>query len=303
MKVVITGGAGLIGSHLTELYAGRADVVVLDNFRTGRRENLQGVKCCIVEADIRDEAAVRGAVEGAHVVFHLAALVSVPESMQRPLETEQINVRGLLGVLEACRTAGVPKLVFASSAAVYGAQPTSPKAETLPPDPQSPYALTKYDGEFWCAHYTSRGWVKTASLRLFNVYGPRQNPSSPYAAAVAAFASRARCHQPLIIHGDGSQTRDFIYVKDVARALAFCAEKEGLTGVYNVGSGVGTAILPLAQKILEMTGSRSRIEFADARPGDIRHSVADVSKLRAAGWSPDYSLEEGLRDLLHHRHN
>ncbi|MCX7869357.1 MAG: NAD-dependent epimerase/dehydratase family protein [Terrimicrobiaceae bacterium] len=298
MKVVVTGGAGFIGSHLVAHYQGRADITVLDNLRTGRRSNLEGLECRFLEGDIRDLKSVREALEGADLVFHLAALVSVPESMERPVETAAINVAGLLNVLEAARAAGARKLVFASSAAVYGEAPGQPKIESQPPDPRSPYALTKLDGEFWCAHYSRQGWLPTACLRFFNVFGPRQDPASPYAAAVPIFLEKARRGEPLTIFGDGGQTRDFIYVKDIAGALAFCAETEGVQGVFNAGYGGSTTVLELAREILRLTGSSSRIEFAPPRPGDIRHSTADASRLRAAGWQPRYDFSSGLAEML-----
>ena len=298
MRVVITGGAGFIGSHLADYLRERAEIIVLDNFRTGSRQNLQGLPCRLIEGDICDEKLVQEAIREADWVFHLAALVSVPESMERPVETAEINVRGLLNVLEAARRHRVRKLVFASSAAVYGEHPGQPKVETQPPDPRSPYALTKLDGEYWCAHYTRQGWLQTACLRFFNVFGPRQDARSSYAAAVPLFIEKARKQEPLTIYGDGGQTRDFIYVKDIAAALAFCAERESVQGVFNLGYGSFTTILELAQEILRLTKSSSRLQFADPRPGDIRHSTADPSKLLAAGWRPSYTLASGLREML-----
>lgn len=298
MKVVVTGGAGFIGSHVVEHYQGRADIVVLDNFRTGHRRNLEGLDCQLIEGDVCDVEAVREAVHGADLVIHLAALVSVPESMEQPLQTAQINGLGLLRVLEAARLARARKFVFASSAAVYGEHPAHPKVENQPPDPRSPYAFTKLEGEYWCAHYTRQGWLPTVCLRFFNVFGPRQNPASPYAAAVPIFLGKARRGEPITIFGDGEQTRDFIYVKDIAGALAFCAETENVTGVFNVGYGGSTSILELAREILRLTKSPSSIVFAPERPGDIRHSTADASKLLAAGWAPRYALSSGLEEML-----
>lgn len=295
MKILITGGGGFIGSHLAEHYRDLAEVVVLDNFRTGRRQNLHSLSCRLVEGSILDRALVDRVMEGVDVVFHLAALVSVPESMQKPAEAVDINVNGLLNVLESARAAGVRKLCFASSAAVYGENAVSPKVETLAPDPRSPYAITKLDGEYYCGLYAREGWLRTASLRFFNVFGERQDPSGAYAAAVPIFMQKALRNEPLTIYGDGGQTRDFIYAKDIAGALAFLAEHPEIEGVFNAGYGGSLTINELASQIIALAGSRSEITYASPRDGDIRHSLADPGKLRAVGWEPQYDLATGLR--------
>jgi UDP-glucose 4-epimerase len=298
MKVLVTGGSGFIGSHVVEAYQDRAEVVVLDNLRSGHRTNLDGLECQFVEGSITDRALVERVMEGVDYVFHLAALVSVPESMSLPAETVNINVLGLLNVMEAARQNGVKKLCFASSAAVYGEHAQNPKIETLTPDPRSPYAVTKLDGEFYCSGYTREGWLPTACLRFFNVFGPRQDPSSAYAAAVPIFIERARANQAISIYGDGGQTRDFIYVKDIVGALSFAAENPAVTGVFNAGYGQSMTISNLVSKILRMTGSKSKVENHPLRPGDIRHSTADSSKLMQAGWIPKYTMESGLAELI-----
>ena len=294
MKILVTGGAGFIGSHIVEHYQDRAEVVVLDNFRTGHRANLDGLRCRLVEGSILDRTLLDEIMPGTDYVFHLAALVSVPESMSRPEETVKMNVDGLLSVLEAASACGVKKLCFASSAAVYGENPVQPKVETLAPDPRSPYAITKLDGEYYCALYAREKNLPTACLRFFNVFGPRQDPGSAYAAAVPIFLQRALAGQPLVVYGDGGQTRDFIYVKDIVGALTFAAETPGVDGVFNAGYGASMSILQLAQEIIRVTGSSSTIEFQPVRSGDIRHSTADVSKLLAAGWKPAYDVARGL---------
>lgn len=298
MKVVITGGSGFIGSHLVEHYQEKAEVVVLDNFRTGHRANLDGLKCRLVEGSILDKDLVEELVAGADYVFHLAALVSVPESMSEPAETVRLNVLGLLNVLEASRRAGVKKLCFASSAAVYGENPAEVKTENLTPDPRSPYAITKLDGEYYCDLFRREGWLQTAAVRFFNVFGPRQDPGGPYAAAVPIFLSRAMEGKPLVVFGDGGQTRDFIYVKDIVGALAFLAETPDACGVFNAGYGGSTSILDLANLILERADSGSRIEHAPERSGDIRHSRASAEKLRAAGWMPQHGFVRGLEETM-----
>jgi UDP-glucose 4-epimerase len=298
MKILITGGAGFIGSHVVELYQGRAEIVVLDNFRTGRRENLDGLDCRLVEGSILDRPLVGELMRGVSRVFHLAALVSVAESMSRPAETVDLNVHGLLNVLEAARQEGVEKLVFASSAAVYGENPESPKVETMQPDPRSPYAITKLDGEYWCGLYAREGWLRTACLRFFNVFGPRQDPAGAYAAAVPIFLRQALANAPLTLHGDGGQTRDFIHVKDIAGALDFLAGRPDIQGVFNAGYGSSVSIRALAERLIALTGSRSEILYVPARAGDLRHSCASAEKLRQAGWQPVYDLEKGLEETV-----
>ena len=297
-KVLITGGAGFIGSHVIEYFQNSAEVVVLDNFRTGHRRNLDGLSCRLVEGSILDRDLLAREMAGVNIVIHLAALVSVPESMQRPAETVDINVHGLLNVLETARQAGAEKLCFASSAAVYGENPVSPKVETMTPDPRSPYAVTKLDGEYYCSLFSREGWLRTACLRFFNVFGPRQDPRSAYAAAVPIFLEKALRNEPLTIFGDGGQTRDFIHVRDIAGALAFLAEHPGIEGVFNAGYGGSLTIRELAEKIILLTGSSSEIIHAPSRAGDIRHSQACADRLRTAGWKPNLNLEKWLEDTV-----
>ncbi len=297
MKILVTGGSGFIGSHLVERYQGRAEVIVLDNLRSGRRGNLDGLECRFVEGSILDAKLVRELAEGVDQIFHLAAMVSVPESMEDPLETVSINITGLLNVLEAARAARVGRFVFASSAAVYGENTPQPAVETAVPDPRSPYAITKLDGEYYCSLFAREGWVSTACLRFFNVFGPRQDPASPYAAAVPIFAARALAGKPLTVYGDGGQTRDFISVKDIAGALDFIAGS-GETGVFNAGYGSSITVLELANRILALAGSGSAIEHAPVRAGDIRHSTSDPGKLFRSGWVPEHGLEEALGETV-----
>jgi len=298
MKILVTGGSGFIGSHVVGHYQNKAEVVVLDNLRSGHRKNLDGLNCRFIEGSILDRPLVDEAMDGVDYVFHLAALVSVPESMSLPGETVNINVHGLLNVLESARSHGVKKLCFASSAAVYGENPIQPKVETMAPDPRSPYAITKLDGEYYCGLFAREGWLPTACLRFFNVFGPRQDPNSAYAAAVPIFLHRARNNEPVTIYGDGGQTRDFIYVKDIVGALAFAAGTKSLAGVFNAGYGTAITIGGLVKEILELTGSHSEIRHEPVRAGDIRHSTSDASKLQAAGWKPLFDVPAGLREML-----
>lgn len=298
MKILITGGSGFIGSHLVEHFQGKAEVRVLDNLRTGHRRNLDGFDVEFIEGSITDRALVDRAVKGVDYVFHLAALVSVPESVERPHECVSLNVNGLLNVLEASAAAGVKKLCFASSAAIYGNNPELPKRETMRPEPRSPYAVTKLDGEYYCQQYAETGRLETAAFRFFNVFGPRQDPKGAYAAAMPIFMEKALAGEPLTIFGDGGQTRDFIYVKDIVAALVFGAMTPGVTGVFNAGYGGKITVLELARRIIELAGSKSEIRHAPERAGDVRHSMASVDKLQAAGFRPTGSLEEGIAATL-----
>jgi UDP-glucose 4-epimerase len=295
MKILITGGSGFIGSHIVEHYQGRAkEIRVLDNLRTGYRHNLDGLGCVYIEGSVTDRELVRKSIEGVDLVFHLAALVSVPESMGKPGECVDINVRGLLNVLEEASAAGVGKLVFASSAAVYGDNPVVPKVETMLPEPKSPYAITKLDGEYYLDMFQREGLLETAALRFFNVFGPRQDPKGAYAAAVPIFIEKAVRGEDITIFGDGSQTRDFIYVKDIVGALVFAAETAGVTGVFNAGYGGQITINDLAAQIIANAGTSSKILHAPERPGDVKHSRASADRLLSAGWKPRHTLEEGL---------
>ena len=298
MKILVTGGAGFIGSHVVEHYQGRAEIVVLDNLRSGYRHNLDGRDVTFLEGSITDRAAVRAAVQGVDLVFHLAAMISVPESMFKPQECVEINVQGLLNVLEEAAAAGARKLVLASSAAVYGDNPVVPKVEDMLPEPKSPYAITKLDGEYYLEMFRREGKIATTSLRFFNVFGPRQDPKSAYAAAVPIFMHKAFAGEPLTIFGDGEQTRDFIYVKDIVAALAFAAETPELHGAFNVGYGGSITVNHLAKLIVGLAGSASPITHLDERPGDVKHSRASVQKLLDAGFRHASSLEQGIRETL-----
>ena len=298
-RVLVTGGAGFIGGHLCRsLLAAGVEVVVLDNFRTGKPENLKDLPVRLVRGCITDRSAVRDAVAGCEAVFHLAALVSVPESMDRIHECVSLNVTGLLTVLEEAAAAGARKLVLSSSAAIYGDDPEVPKREDMRPAPKSPYAITKLDGEYYCALFAATGRIETACLRYFNVFGPRQDPNSAYAAAVPIFIRRALAGQPITIHGDGGQTRDFVFVQDVVAANVFAASKTGLTGVFNVGYGGSVTIRDLAERIVAQTGATGGIVFEAPRAGDVCHSRASAEKLQAAGWRPSYDLQSGLSETL-----
>lgn len=295
--ILITGGAGFIGSHLAAAWAARgARVRVLDSLRTGHRRNLDGIPHDFLEGSVEDASLVREAMEGVDYVHHLAALVSVPESMEKPELTESINVLGTLNVLKAAKAAGVKKFVLSSTSAVYGMVDRPVHTEDDLPAPASPYAITKLAGEHYTHLWREAFGLPTVVLRYFNVYGPRQDPKSPYAAAVAIFAAKARAGEPLRIFDDGEQTRDFVFVGDVVAANLLAAERA--TGLFNVSCGTRLTVNELAREIVALCGSASPIEHAPPRPGDVRHSRGSSDRLRALGWAPATDLATGLRATL-----
>ena len=295
MKVLVTGGAGFIGSHIVEHFSGRAESVrVLDDLRTGYRRNLEGLDCEFFEGSVLDRDLVGKAMEGVDYVFHLAAMISVPESMREPVECERLNSIGTLIVLEEAARAGVKKLCFSSSAANYGDNPTVPKTEEMTPEPKSPYAITKLAGEYYCETFSREGWLDTAVMRYFNVFGPRQDPKSAYAAAVPIFIDLALANEPIAIFGDGGQTRDFVFVKDVVAANVFLATHETGRGCYNVAYGGCRTINELARRIVDLTGSSSEIRYEAERAGDVRHSMASIEKIKALGFVSRYDFDGGL---------
>lgn len=298
---LISGGAGFIGSHIAEFLCKEGhQVTVLDSLRTGFEKNLSGLNVNFVQGDIRDEKLVEAVVKDTTAVFHLAALVSVPESLLKIKECIDINTIGTINILEAAKNNPNCKVVLSSSAANYGNNPILPKEETMFPEPMTPYAITKLDGEYYLKMYYDQYQLQTASLRYFNVFGPRQDPKSAYAAAVPIFINKALKNEPLTIYGDGAQSRDFIYVKDVVRANILASQQGNQT--YNVALGHSTSILELAEKIIEITNSKSQIQFLEERPGDIKHSKADPSKFNQLGFKPQYTIDEALRETIEFYH-
>jgi len=304
-RVLVTGGAGFIGSHLVEtLTSARERIVVFDNFTTGSRGNLDGVsaRVDVVEGDVRDLDSLRRAMEGVGVVFHLAAVSAVAPSVKDPLTTHAVNVTGTLNVLLAARDAGVRRVVFASSAAVYGSNPSLPKTETHPPDPLSPYAATKLAGEVYCRVFAKLYGVETVALRLFNVYGPRQNPASEDSGVVTRFLARLASGQPPSIDGDGEQSRDLVYVGDVVGAFLRSCETPAASGeVFNIGSGRSTTINEIAKALAGIAAPDRVLRpiHHPERAGDVRHSRADISKARQIlGYAPAIELADGLARTL-----
>ena len=297
-RILITGGAGFIGSHLTRHFAEHAEVTILDDLRSGYVRNLEGVRCRLLQGSILDAAALSQAIAGADEVYHLAAMISVPESVAKPAECAELNTEGTRRVLAAALADGTRKVVLASSAAIYGDNPTVPKLESMPPEPKSPYAATKLAGEELLKEYHQLHGLGTTSLRFFNVFGPRQDPRSAYAAAVPIFIAKALRDETIGIHGDGGQTRDFIHVADIVGALAYAGASDDMSGTYNVGYGRSQSILALAQEIIRLTGSKSAIEHLPPRAGDVRHSLASTERILTAGWKPKSSVSAGLAETV-----
>ncbi len=298
MKVLITGGAGFIGSHIAEYFAEEGHTVrILDNLATGFLRNIPHNKNIeFIQGDICDSSSVEKAVSGVDCVFHEAALVSVPLSCEKPVEAFQINTLGTLNVLQSCVKAEVDKFVMASSAAIYGNNPVLPKREDMYPEPTSPYAISKLDGEYLARMFYENYGLRTTCLRYFNVYGPRQDPKSPYAAVIPIFLERAKSGKDLLIYGDGLQSRDFVHIKDVVKAN-FAALEHGDGQVFNVAMGKNVTVLELAKQIIKLTGSTSKIVHATLRAGDVRDSKADVSKI-SNWWTGEIELQEGLKSLI-----
>ncbi len=298
MKVVVTGGAGFIGSNLAEELSNRYEVTVLDDLATGRESNLSNLDVDWVRGSILDTELLAETFRGVHFVFHEAALPSVQRSVEDPARSNLVNVDGTLNVLIAARDAGVKKLVFASSSSVYGDTPTLPKVETMTPDPMSPYAVTKLTAEHYLRVFNSLYGLPTVALRYFNVFGPRQDPKSQYAAVIPNFIARILAGEPPVINGDGRQTRDFTFVRDVVQANIRAAESDA-TGVFNIACQKRIDLIALADTIMDLVGTKVEPVFNEARSGDVRDSLADITRARAAfGFAPAYTLEQGLSETI-----
>jgi UDP-glucose 4-epimerase len=299
-RALVTGGAGFIGGHLVDrLVETGFEVAVLDDFSSGRKENLAGPARAarVFEADVSDAEALAAAVDGADLVFHLAARPSVVESVADPLGSHRVNLTGTVAVLEAARRAGVARVVFASSCAVYGDAAPVPAGEDAPLHPASPYALQKAAGEAYCRLYRELHGLESVALRFFNVYGPRQDPRSEYAAVVPRFVAAALAGEPARIFGDGEQTRDFVYVGDVVEALLAAAHVPAAAGaVLNVGSGRRTSVNELCAAVAAAAGTAPAARCEPPRGGELRHSGARVeAAAERLGWRAAVTLERGLR--------
>jgi len=303
---LVTGGAGFIGSHLVEelLSQGR-EVVVLDDLSTGKLENLpKSDRLKFVKGSVTDRGLLRELFSSYPFksIFHLAAVASVQRSVEEPVYCHQVNFDGTLYLLEEARKRGIGKFVFASSAAVYGDHPELPKREESPVKPITPYGVDKYASERYVVNSASLYGLDAVALRFFNVYGERQDPSSPYSGVLSIFTDRIKRFKggekvSIDVFGDGRQTRDFIYVKDVVKALLTVESGQTAGKVYNVGTGKESSLLEVLEVLGELVGELPPVRFLPPRPGDIRRSVADISRLKEIGFEPSYSLKEGLKRL------
>jgi len=308
MKYLVTGGAGFIGSHIVQTLLEQGESVrVLDNFSTGKRENLDelrrqfgGNRLDVIEGDVRNAARVGEAVRGVEVIFHEAAFISVPQSMQEPQACFDVNIMGTSLLFDAARRAGVRRAVVASSAAVYGTSEALPLLEEMPLQPLSPYAVSKRVKEMYAELFTGSFGFEVAALRCFNVYGPRQRPDSTYAAAVPIFARRLLDGKPATVFGDGSQTRDLINVRDVVRANLIASEHPNAAGqIFNICTGVETRLLDLLDALQELIPNVPPPEFAAPRPGDIYRSVGSPQKAaEVMDFRAQVSLMDGLKETI-----
>jgi UDP-glucose 4-epimerase len=304
---LVTGGAGFIGSHIAQALAERGDRVrVLDNLSTGHRANLQGFldRIELIEGDILDAATVARAVDGADAIFHHAALASVQWSVDRPLDSHAACATGTVNVLDAARRAGVRRVVFAGSSAAYGDRPTASKRESDLPAPISPYAAAKLSSELYCQAFTATYGLETVVLRYFNIFGPRQDPKSPYSAVIPLFITAMLAGRQPVVYGDGWQSRDFCFVGNVVRANLLAADAPNVAGrTFNVGNGRSTDLLTLLAALNRLLGTRIEPRHEPARLGDVRESQADITQARMClGYEPAVDFEEGLsRSIAYYR--
>jgi nucleoside-diphosphate-sugar epimerase len=306
VRTLVTGGAGFIGGHLVDALLERgATVRVLDNFSTGRRENIAHNldRIELIEGDVRDASVCARAVADVDVVFHQAALPSVARSVEAPVPTDEVNTGGTVRLLDAARRAGVQRFVFAASSSAYGETEVLPKVETMTPQPLSPYAVSKVAAEHYVQVFARLYGMKTCALRYFNVFGPRQDPKSDYAAVVPKFCSALLRGQSPTIFGDGGQTRDFTFIENVVEANLLAATRDVSGQVVNIACGERISLLELVAILNELNGSNLLPKHGPARPGDIRHSLADIRAARALlGFEPKISVREGLaRTLAYYR--
>ena len=302
-NVLVTGGAGFIGSHLVDsLVSAGCKVAVLDNLSSGNYANLKHLegKFAFYRDDIRNQRAISTAAEGCEVIFHLAAIVSVPQTIEDPVESDAVNDTGTLLVLDTARRKKARRVIFSGSCAVYGDDRRLPKQEDMNPKPQSPYAVQKLAGEYYARVYYELYGLEAVALRYFNVYGPRQDPLSPYSGVISIFMAKALHNEPAVIYGDGNQSRDFIYVQDVVRANLLAAAAKGVGGqVMNIGTGRSVVIKQLWKSICALSGQNLEPEYAPKRPGDIVKSVAGIGSAKALlGFEPEISFEKGLESTF-----
>lgn len=302
LKSVITGGAGFIGSHLADELVRRDHLVtILDDLSTGKEANvghlLKSSDVEFIEGSVTSLPLLEKAFRASHYVFHLAAISGVPQSIANPQTAHEVNATGTLKVLLAAQRNQVARVIYASSSAVYGDTTTPRQREDMLPNPQSPYAAAKLAGEHYCLVFSQVYALPTACLRYFNVYGPRQDPHSEYAAVIPQFVRVVSRRNPPVIFGNGEQTRDFTFYKDVVTANVLVAESEA-TGIFNIGSGESNSINRLAQLVSQLMGQDLKPVYEEPKPGDIKHSLADISRARIFGYQPAYQLEAGLKQTI-----
>jgi len=300
-RILVTGGAGFIGSHLVDRLVAKNEVTVIDDLSAGTLRNLGKARgrVHLKKASILETDTLAAAIKGQQVVYHLAAKTSVPESVAKPEEYWRNNVEGTVRVLKAAADAAVRRVVFVSSAAIYGDSPETPKVESMRPDPKSPYAVTKMVGEFACEEIRGMTGMETVVVRLFNAYGPRQDPSAPYSGVMAKFSAAVAANRPLEIYGDGEQTRDFLFVADIAEGLELAGAKPANGATLNLGSGEAITVNEVVRILSEIGNRPIRVERKPERPGDIRHSHADVSKAKEKlGFTARTSVRDGLKKTL-----
>ena len=295
-KYVITGGAGFIGSNLAEYLSKDNDVLVIDDLSTGKMENLAGLDVAFLKGDLTDLMQLKEAFAGATCVFHQAAIASVKKSVEDPAHTNAVGIDGTLNVLIAARDAGVRRVVQASSAAVYGSSPELPKKEDMLPEPMSPYAVSKLAAENYARVFQELYGLKTVSLRYFNVFGPKQDPSSEYSGVISRFISALQSDEQPVIYGDGEQTRDFVYVNDVVFANILASR--ALPAVYNIACAKSISLNTLVKVIGKILAKEVRPRYENARAGDIKHSLADITRAKGMGYFPKYDLEEALLETI-----
>jgi nucleoside-diphosphate-sugar epimerase len=304
MRYLVTGGAGFIGSHLVEHLVGEGhEVVVLDDFSTGKRENLEGLPSTmeLIEGSVTDRVTCLRACRGVDFVLHQAALASVPRSLRDPVATHHANVTGTLNILIAAKEAGVRRVVYAASSSAYGNTAELPKHEDMVPRPLSPYAVSKLAGEHYCRAFNAAFGIETVALRYFNIFGPRQDPSSQYSGVISRFIRALMTHERPVIYGDGEQSRDFTYVGNVVDANLRAAETvHGVGQVINIANGERITLNELLQTLQHLTGQHdAQPEYRAPRAGDVRHSLADITQARELlGYEPQVGLEEGLQKTI-----
>lgn len=296
-KFAITGGTGFIGSNLAEELAKDNEVIVIDDLSTGKLENLSGIRAKLIRGSVTDLSLLKSAFKDVNCVFHLANIASIQSGIKNPMRTNEVNIGGTHNALVAAKDAGVSKFIFGSTAAVYGDSLALPIKEDMKLNPKSHYAVSKLNAEYYCSVFGYANGMDIAVLRFFNFFGPKENTSSEYSGVISRFISAVLKGEQPVIYGDGEQTRDFVFVKDVVQACALVAASNA-TGVFNVARGESTSLNQLVKMLGEITGKEVQARYAMARASDIRHLMADISEIKKIGWRPEHTMEDGLRETI-----